>query len=301
MPKTCDTPFRCRETPHSDVLNQNTAPATKKVQVRGSVRTYRTGPSIFMWAECGQTTAAVLGGGGSRRIDRRLDWRRVRSTTELEATPSQQPLAQAATPGPSLSPTAVRCAGPSRSGLGRSTTPRPRLAVASGGSMRPLSRYQDDQTRDAQARCDQPRASAPERHGQPQDQGRPHQSTDEPEDQLSDIHDGHDRGVRAAPHHRARGRDMQRPGADTRVLWGCFLDLINAGACIGTAVTLFPVVKRQHERAALGFMTARVIEAAIIIVGVVSLLLGRDLAAGPGRKGRHGRQISGRYRAGPRG
>jgi hypothetical protein len=36
MPMTCDTLFRCRETPHSDVLNQNTAPATKrKVQVRG--------------------------------------------------------------------------------------------------------------------------------------------------------------------------------------------------------------------------------------------------------------------------
>src|SRR5206468_2139860 len=31
-------------------------------------------------------------------------------------------------------------------------------------------------------------------------------------------------------------------GADTRVLWGCFLDLVNAIACIGTAVTLFPVV-----------------------------------------------------------
>jgi hypothetical protein len=25
---TCDTPFRCPETPHSDVLDQNTAPAT---------------------------------------------------------------------------------------------------------------------------------------------------------------------------------------------------------------------------------------------------------------------------------
>jgi hypothetical protein len=27
-------------------------------------------------------------------------------------------------------------------------------------------------------------------------------------------------------------------GADTRVLWGCFLDLVNALACIGTAVAL---------------------------------------------------------------
>jgi hypothetical protein len=75
-------------------------------------------------------------------------------------------------------------------------------------------------------------------------------------------------------------------GADTRVLWGCFLDLINAIACIGTAVTLFPVVKRQQEAVALGFVTARVLEAAIIVIGVVSLLavvtLRQDLAGGAG-------------------
>jgi hypothetical protein len=46
--------------------------------------------------------------------------------------------------------------------------------------------------------------------------------------------------------------------ADTRVIWGCFLDLLNAFACIGTAVALFPVVKRQNEAFALGFVTARV-------------------------------------------
>jgi hypothetical protein len=75
-------------------------------------------------------------------------------------------------------------------------------------------------------------------------------------------------------------------GADTRVLLGCFLDLINAFACIGTAVTLFPVVKRQHEGVALGFVTARVFEAAVIVIGVVSLLsvvtLRQDLAGGAG-------------------
>lgn len=38
-------------------------------------------------------------------------------------------------------------------------------------------------------------------------------------------------------------------GADTRVLAGCFLDLVNAAACVGTAVALFPVVRR-HGRAA---------------------------------------------------
>jgi hypothetical protein len=59
---------------------------------------------------------------------------------------------------------------------------------------------------------------------------------------------------------------------DTAILWGGFLEVINAVACIGTAVVLFPVVKRQSEGAALGFVTARVMEAAIIIVGVISLL-----------------------------
>jgi hypothetical protein len=61
-------------------------------------------------------------------------------------------------------------------------------------------------------------------------------------------------------------------GADTRIVLGCLLDLINAIACVGTAVTLFPVVKRQHEGVALGFVTARVFEALVIVIGVVSLL-----------------------------
>jgi hypothetical protein len=61
-------------------------------------------------------------------------------------------------------------------------------------------------------------------------------------------------------------------GADTQVTLGTVLDLINAGACIGTAVVLFPVVKRQSEALALGFVTTRMFEAAVIVIGVVSLL-----------------------------
>jgi hypothetical protein len=75
-------------------------------------------------------------------------------------------------------------------------------------------------------------------------------------------------------------------GADTRVLWGCFLDLVNALACIGTALALFPVLRRQQEAVALGFVTSRMLEAAIIVIGVVSLLavvtLRQDLAGAPG-------------------
>ena len=61
-------------------------------------------------------------------------------------------------------------------------------------------------------------------------------------------------------------------GNDTSVLLGCFLDLINAFACIGTAVALYPVVKRQNGAVALGFVTSRVMEAAIILIGIISLL-----------------------------
>src|SRR5664279_2143750 len=44
------------------------------------------------------------------------------------------------------------------------------------------------------------------------------------------------------------------------------------GSGSGTAVTLYPVVKRQHEGAALGFVATRVLEAAMIFTGVVSLV-----------------------------
>jgi hypothetical protein len=61
-------------------------------------------------------------------------------------------------------------------------------------------------------------------------------------------------------------------GGHTAVLVGGFLEVIVALAGIGTAVTLYPVVKRQNEGAALGFVTARVIEGSMIFAGVVSLL-----------------------------
>jgi hypothetical protein len=60
-------------------------------------------------------------------------------------------------------------------------------------------------------------------------------------------------------------------GADTRVLVGGLLDMVNALACIASAVVLFRVLKRQNETLAIGFITSRMLEAAIISVGVVSL------------------------------
>src|SRR5215213_5933910 len=59
-------------------------------------------------------------------------------------------------------------------------------------------------------------------------------------------------------------------GSATAVLWGSFAEVVVALAGIGTAVVMFPVAKRVSETAALGFVTARVVEGSLIIVGVVS-------------------------------
>jgi hypothetical protein len=61
-------------------------------------------------------------------------------------------------------------------------------------------------------------------------------------------------------------------GGHAGVLLGGFLEVIVALAGIGTAIALYPVVKRQNEGFALGFVTSRVIEAGLIFTGVLSLL-----------------------------
>ncbi|MFF3689918.1 DUF4386 domain-containing protein [Streptomyces sp. NPDC002187] len=75
-------------------------------------------------------------------------------------------------------------------------------------------------------------------------------------------------------------------GADSRVLLGGFFEVILVAAVIGTAVTLYPVVKRQNQSVALGYVCGRLLEAAVIIVGTVGVLsvvtLRQDLAGAPG-------------------
>ena len=61
-------------------------------------------------------------------------------------------------------------------------------------------------------------------------------------------------------------------GSDVGVHWGVFIEVILALAGVGTALALYPIVKRQNQAAALGFVTSRLLEGSMIIVGVVSLL-----------------------------
>jgi Domain of unknown function (DUF4386) len=79
---------------------------------------------------------------------------------------------------------------------------------------------------------------------------------------------------------------IRTPGSNTAVLWGSWLEVITAASCVGTAVALYPVTRRVSRTAAIGFVTSRVVEAAMILVGVLCVLavvsLRGDLAAAVG-------------------
>src|SRR5690349_9284585 len=79
---------------------------------------------------------------------------------------------------------------------------------------------------------------------------------------------------------------LRSPGGNTAVLWGSWLEIVTAAACIGTAVALYPITRRVSPTAAIGFVTSRVVEAALILVGVVCVLtvvtLRADLAGATG-------------------
>jgi hypothetical protein len=59
---------------------------------------------------------------------------------------------------------------------------------------------------------------------------------------------------------------------DTGVFMGAFLELLLIITNIGCAVVLFPLLKRQNEGLALGYVTARMVECGFIAVGLLSLL-----------------------------
>ncbi len=61
-------------------------------------------------------------------------------------------------------------------------------------------------------------------------------------------------------------------GADTRVTMGAFLEILLIIANIGTGVVLFPILKRQNEALALGFVASRIVESTVIAVGLMNLL-----------------------------
>jgi hypothetical protein len=61
-------------------------------------------------------------------------------------------------------------------------------------------------------------------------------------------------------------------GSDSSTGIGAMLEMIVGLACIGTALALYPVLKRQGQSRALGFVASRTVECTCIFAGVAILL-----------------------------
>ncbi|WP_020600457.1 DUF4386 domain-containing protein [Spirosoma panaciterrae] len=65
---------------------------------------------------------------------------------------------------------------------------------------------------------------------------------------------------------------LQDSRYENQVIMGAFFEIILAFSVIGTSISVFPVLKKQNESLALGYVCGRLLEAAIIVVGIISLL-----------------------------
>ena len=61
-------------------------------------------------------------------------------------------------------------------------------------------------------------------------------------------------------------------GHDNQILLGALLELLLIIANIGTAVVIVPIVRRQSEEGAIGYVTARLVECTFILVGILCVL-----------------------------
>ena len=72
-------------------------------------------------------------------------------------------------------------------------------------------------------------------------------------------------------------------GSETQIQLGALLEVLTAITGIGTAVVIWPIIKRQSETLALSYVAVRIVESAMILVGAISLLsvvtLRQDLGA----------------------
>jgi hypothetical protein len=59
---------------------------------------------------------------------------------------------------------------------------------------------------------------------------------------------------------------------ESQVIVGVFLELLCAGAFVGLAVMIFPILKRLNERIAVGYVVARSFEAVPFVIGAFSII-----------------------------
>jgi hypothetical protein len=61
-------------------------------------------------------------------------------------------------------------------------------------------------------------------------------------------------------------------GSDNQIYFGALLELLLIIANIGTAVVIYPLLKRQNHVLSLGYVTARLVECTFILVGILAVL-----------------------------
>ena len=61
-------------------------------------------------------------------------------------------------------------------------------------------------------------------------------------------------------------------GSHNRIFLGAFLELLLIIANIGTAVVVYPLLKRAHHILALSYVAARIMECVFILVGLLAVL-----------------------------
>jgi hypothetical protein len=61
-------------------------------------------------------------------------------------------------------------------------------------------------------------------------------------------------------------------GKDNQIHLGAFLELLLVISNVGTAVVLYPIVRRQNELLAIGYVAARIIECVFIAGGIILVL-----------------------------
>ncbi|KAB1157979.1 DUF4386 domain-containing protein [Flavobacterium luteum] len=57
-----------------------------------------------------------------------------------------------------------------------------------------------------------------------------------------------------------------------QVIWGAFFELILAFSVITISFMMYPILKMKNENIAIGYVCFRLLEATIIIIGIISLL-----------------------------
>jgi hypothetical protein len=71
---------------------------------------------------------------------------------------------------------------------------------------------------------------------------------------------------------RDSGNYLVGPGSDSEVALGAVFELGLIISNVGTALYLYPILKRQHHALSLGYVGARLVECTFIAIGLVSLL-----------------------------